>query len=32
MFIENYENSGTFSVAHGHEKLGNSKIYFQFFT
>ena len=27
-----YENFGTFSVAHGYEKLGNSKIYIQFFT
>ena len=27
-----YENSGTFSVAHGNKMLGNSKIYIQFFT
>ena len=27
-----YENFGTFSVAHGYEKLGNSKIYIQYFT
>ena len=29
---QHYENSGTFSVAHGHEKLGNSKFYIQIFT
>ena len=29
---QHYENFGTFSVAHGYEKLGNSKIYVQFFT
>ena len=29
---QHYENFGTFSIAHGYKKLGNSKIYIQFFT
>ena len=29
---QHYEKFGTFSLTHGYEKLGNSKIYFQFFT
>ena len=30
---QHYEKFGTFSIAHGYEKLGNSKkIYIQFFT